>query len=80
MDYVCIAAHGSTAPGRVVEVPDGAEPSPLHFALPGSPEALAAEQAAGAAQNAPADPPGPPAPDTTPEPSVPVLSAPGGAA
>lgn len=65
MQVVCIQAHGTHVPGDLVDVPDGADWSPVHFAAPGSPEALAAETAAAAATAAP---PGSPAPAAAPRP------------
>lgn len=53
MQVVCIQAHGDHVPGDLVEAPDGAQVSPVHFAAPGSPESAAAESAAAAAKPAP---------------------------
>ena len=66
MQVVCIQAHGTHVPGDLVDLPDGAAFSPVHFAEPGSPEALAAETAAAAATLAP---PGAPAPAAAPAPA-----------
>ena len=59
MQVVCIKAHGAHVPGDLVEVPDGAQVSPVHFAETGTPEAetgvaegarIAAARAEGAEQ------------------------------
>lgn len=73
MQVVCIQAHGDHVPGDLVDIPDGAGFSELHYALPGAPEALAAEAAA----TSPTATSGP-APEA-PTSSTPVLAPPAGA-
>lgn len=67
MQVVCIQAHGDHRPGDLVEIPDGAGFSELHFAIPGSPEALTTQAAP------------PQAPPTADDLSTPALAVPGAA-
>jgi len=70
---VCVRAFGNFRPGDITEVPDDASVSPLHWAEPGSVEAVAAQATAKA--QAPPQPPAAAGPPKPPVPS-PAVTAP----